>query len=46
MSNIIYQTGTINSLLEAVYSGDKTVGDILKHGCFGLINDNLEVLIR
>ena len=36
MSNIIYQTGTINSLLEAVYSGDKTVGDILKYGDFGL----------
>jgi acetolactate decarboxylase len=36
MSNIIYQTGTINSLLEAVYSGDKTVGDIMKHGDFGL----------
>lgn len=36
MSNIIYQTGTINSLLEAVYSGDKTVGDLLQRGDFGL----------
>jgi acetolactate decarboxylase len=36
MSNVIYQTGTINSLLEAVYSGDKTVGDLLLHGDFGL----------
>lgn len=36
MSNIIYQTGTINSLLEAVYVGDKTVLDVMQHGDFGL----------
>lgn len=36
MNNTIYQTGTINSLLESVYIGDKTVSSILKHGDFGL----------
>lgn len=36
MSHIIYQTGTLNSLLEAVYTGDKTIEDILQHGDFGL----------
>lgn len=36
MHNIIYQTGTINSLLEAVYDGDKTVAEVMQHGNFGL----------
>ncbi|MFN8071103.1 MAG: acetolactate decarboxylase [Mycobacterium sp.] len=32
----IYQTGTINSLVNAVYDGDKTISAIRKHGDFGL----------
>ena len=32
----IYQTGTINSLLEAVYAGDTSMEEILRHGDFGL----------
>ncbi|MBP9742347.1 MAG: acetolactate decarboxylase [Burkholderiales bacterium] len=36
MGNMIYQTGTINSLLEAVYDGDKTVAQVMQHGDFGL----------
>lgn len=37
----IYQTGTINSLLEAVYAGDINMNALLKHGDFGLgaLND-------
>lgn len=36
MGNAIYQTGTINSLLEAVYVGDKTVAEVMEQGDFGL----------
>lgn len=32
----IYQTGTINSLLEAVYAGDTSMEEMLRHGDFGL----------
>lgn len=32
----IYQTGTINSLINAVYDGDTTIGEIKGHGDFGL----------
>lgn len=32
----IYQTGTVNSLVKAVYDGDKTISSIRKHGDFGL----------
>ncbi|AUR51286.1 acetolactate decarboxylase [Aquella oligotrophica] len=32
----IYQTGTINSLLEAVYAGDTSMEQMLQHGDFGL----------
>jgi len=37
----IYQTGTINSLLEAVYEGDVSMEQLLNHGDFGLgaLND-------
>lgn len=35
-SRQIYQTGTINSLVNAVYDGDKTVSSIKNHGDFGL----------
>ncbi len=36
MDKIIYQTGTINSLLQGVYLGNKTVQQILHYGNFGL----------
>lgn len=32
----IYQTGTINSLINAVYDGDTTIREIKEHGDFGL----------
>lgn len=32
----IYQTGTVNSLVKAVYDGDKTISSIRNHGDFGL----------
>lgn len=32
----VYQFSTISALLEGVYDGDVTVGDILRHGDFGL----------
>lgn len=32
----IYQTGTINSLLEAVYDGDLSIAELKKHGNFGI----------
>ena len=32
----IYQTGTINSLINAVYDGDTCVGELKEHGDFGL----------
>lgn len=32
----IYQTGTINSLINAVYDGDTSVGELKEHGDFGL----------
>ncbi len=32
----IYQIGTINSLLEAVYEGDLTIKELKSHGDFGL----------
>lgn len=32
----IYQTGTINSLVNAVYDGDKSIASIKVHGDFGL----------
>ncbi len=32
----IYQTGTINSLVSAVYDGDKDISSIKAHGDFGL----------
>lgn len=32
----IYQTGTINSLLNAVYDGDTSIGELKAHGDFGL----------
>jgi acetolactate decarboxylase len=32
----IYQTGTINSLLNAVYDGDMSIGELREHGDFGL----------
>jgi alpha-acetolactate decarboxylase len=32
----VYQFSTISALLEGVYDGDATVGEILRHGDFGL----------
>lgn len=32
----IYQTGTINSLLDAVYDGDVQISDLAYHGDFGI----------
>ena len=32
----IYQTGTINSLINAVYDGDTTINEIKEHGDFGI----------
>jgi acetolactate decarboxylase len=32
----IYQTSTMGALLDGVYDGDMTVGDLLTHGDFGL----------
>ncbi len=32
----VYQFSTISALLDGVYDGDVTVGDILRHGDFGL----------
>lgn len=32
----IYQTGTINSLINAVYDGDVSIGELKEHGDFGL----------
>lgn len=32
----IYQTGTINSLINAVYDGDMSIGELKEHGDFGL----------
>lgn len=32
----IYQTGTINSLIQAVYDGDTSIGELKEHGNFGL----------
>jgi acetolactate decarboxylase len=34
--NLIYQTGTINSLLQGVYLGNKTIKQVMKYGDFGL----------
>lgn len=35
-SNIIYQTGTINSLINKVYDGDKSISELKQYGDFGL----------
>ena len=40
--DILYQTSTINALLEGVYDGDKTFTELAKHGDFG-INEWLAV---
>jgi acetolactate decarboxylase len=32
----VYQTSTISALMEAVYDGDVTIGELLRHGDFGL----------
>lgn len=32
----MYQTGTINSLMDAVYYGDTTIAELKQHGDFGL----------
>ena len=34
--NLMYQTGTINSLLQGVYLGTKTIKQVMKYGDFGL----------
>ena len=36
LKQYIYQTGTINSLLEAVYDGDTTIAELANKGNFGL----------
>lgn len=36
MKSKLYQTGTINSLMQAVYYGDTTVAELKQHGDFGL----------
>ncbi|GLX99109.1 acetolactate decarboxylase [Herbidospora sp. NBRC 101105] len=35
-SREIYQTSTMSALLEGVYEGDVTIGELLKHGDFGV----------
>ncbi|WP_061296312.1 acetolactate decarboxylase [Herbidospora cretacea] len=35
-SREIYQTSTMGALLEGVYEGEVTIGELLKHGDFGL----------
>ena len=35
-SNAIYQTGTITSLIQGVYDGDKSIQELMGHGDFGL----------
>ncbi|TKK85203.1 acetolactate decarboxylase [Herbidospora galbida] len=35
-SREIYQTSTMSALLEGVYEGDVTIGELLRHGDFGL----------
>ncbi|MFJ3754938.1 acetolactate decarboxylase [Streptomyces sp. NPDC090080] len=35
-SRAVYQTSTISALLDGVYDGDVTVGELLEHGDFGL----------
>jgi len=32
----VYQTSTISALMDAVYDGDVTIGELLRHGDFGL----------
>jgi acetolactate decarboxylase len=32
----VYQTSTIGALMDAVYDGDVTIGELLRHGDFGL----------
>ena len=34
----IYQTGTINSLLQTVYDGDASIEKLSQHGNFGLVH--------
>ena len=36
MKKYVYQTGTINSLIQAVYEGDTSIKDLKEHGDFGL----------
>ncbi|MEW1778582.1 acetolactate decarboxylase [Streptomyces sp. NPDC086777] len=33
---VIYQTSTIAALIDGAYDGDVTVGELLRHGDFGL----------
>jgi len=35
-SNEVYQTSTMSALLEGLYDGDVTIGELLRHGDFGL----------
>jgi len=34
--DVLYQVSTINALLEGVYDGEMTYGDVMEHGAFGL----------
>lgn len=36
MKEYVYQTGTINSLIQAIYEGDTTIKDLKEQGSFGI----------
>jgi acetolactate decarboxylase len=35
-AGILYQTSTLSALLDGIYDGEVTIGDLLEHGDFGL----------